>query len=370
MSTPTDPPEFLSAIMQRIPVLQWAPQYNIELFRRDLVAGLTVGVVLIPQGVAYAMLAELPPVYGLYSSLVGLVVYAMLGTSKHISIGPFALVSLLVAETVSTVVPPEETARYVSAVTLLTLMVGCMHLLMAILKLDLSPQPHSNRRHPPRHPLDVAAHCPTRAPRYLAVVAFLSEPVLSGFTSASAVLIASSQLKHLLGLAVPRGNLPSMIHYIITHLHQVNPYALLLGVGGVVLLDVFKKANKKYCPKLPLPEQLFVLIVAGGIGALLSPEQIALVGHVPSGLPPFQPPPITDLSLVTDLLQPTATVGLFAYILAMSIVRTMALKFEYTTNANQVLPSTPLPLPTSTPSYCAGSHHAPFHPMSTMSTRP
>ena len=105
--------------------------------------------------------------------------------------GFHALVSLLIGETVSKVVPPEQTADYVSAVTLLTLMVGVMQLLMAVLRLDV-------------------------------IIAFLSEPVLTGFTSASAILIASSQLKHLLGLAVPRATLPHMLWYIVTHLHQVS----------------------------------------------------------------------------------------------------------------------------------------------------
>ena len=229
---------------RRIPALGWLPKYSMSLLRSDLTAGLTVGVVLIPQGVAYAMLAELQPVYGLYSSLVGLVIYAMLGTSRHISIGPFALVSLLIGETVSTVVSPDQPAEYAAAVTLLSLMVGILQLLMALLRLDI-------------------------------IIAFLSEPVLTGFTSASAILIASSQLKHLLGLSVPRGTLPHMLAYIVTHVHLINPIALALGVGGCVLLDGFKRLNKKWCSKSPLPEQLFVLVVFGAIGALLSPEQAA-----------------------------------------------------------------------------------------------
>jgi len=293
-------------LRRRLPFLSWAEDYSLSLLKFDFIAGLTVGVVLVPQGVAYAMLAELPPVYGLYGPLAGLMVYALFGTSRHLAVGPFALVSLLVAETVSSVVPPEQTAAYVPAVMLLSLMVGVLHLLMALLRLDI-------------------------------IIAFLSEPVLNGFTSASAVLIASSQLKHLLGLPVPRGTLPTMLGFIAMHLHQVNLVALAFGIGGVLVLDGLKRLNKRFCPSLPLPEQLFALVLAGAIGAQLAPEQVHMVGHVPSGLPTFEPPPLTDLDLVRRLLQPAATVGLFAYILAMSIVRTMAIKYEYSTDANQEL---------------------------------
>ena len=121
---------------RRIPALSWLPEYSLSLLYADVMAGITVGVVLIPQGMAYAMLAELPPIYGLYSSLLPLPIYAALCTSRHMSIGPFALVSLLVAESVSEVVPTAHEG-YVGAVMLLSLMIGLLHCLMAALNLGV-----------------------------------------------------------------------------------------------------------------------------------------------------------------------------------------------------------------------------------------
>ena len=95
-----------SWVYRRVPVLHWGSSYTLSLFRQDLIAGVTIGIVVVPQGIAYATLAELPPVYGLYAALVPLPIYAMLGSSRHMSIGPFALVSILVAETITPLMSP------------------------------------------------------------------------------------------------------------------------------------------------------------------------------------------------------------------------------------------------------------------------
>jgi SulP family sulfate permease len=303
-------------------VLSWGSRYSLQLLKRDLVAGLTVGVVLVPQGLAYATLAELPPVYGLYASLVPLPLYALLGSSRHISVGPFALVSILVAETVSTAVHCGEKNRmfcedYVDAVLLLSLMVGLLHLLMAALRLDV------------------------------VVVAFLSEPVLNGFTSASAILIAGSQMKHFLGLPIPRGTLLSKIAFAVQHYRDINPLALATGLGGILMLRAVKDLNTRLCPSVALPEQLLLLVTAictclflfddGGDDPTAAPPPLHLVGAIPSGLPSPHVPRFLDADLVARLIRPALVVGLFAYILSMSIVRTMALRFEYRTDANQEL---------------------------------
>lgn len=261
---------------------KWLPKYTLELLRADVVAGLTVGVVLIPQGVAYAMLAELPPIYGLYASLLPLPVYAMLCSSRHMSIGPFALVSLLVADSVSAVVPPEQTEAYISAVMLLSLMIGLLHILMAALNMGI-------------------------------IIRCISDSVLSGFTSAAAILISTSQLKHLLGIHIPRGSLPPTLLYVFQHLSDVNLAAVGMGAGGVVLLHYSKAWNKKYCPKIPIPEQLILLVLATFVSGLFAldeaPCALKVVGDVTSGLPAFRPPAFS-LDLVVSMLQPALVVGL------------------------------------------------------------
>ena len=341
---------------RRIPALSWLPEYSLSLLYADVMAGITVGVVLIPQGMAYAMLAELPPIYGLYSSLLPLPIYATLCTSRHMSIGPFALVSLLVAESVSEVVPTAHEG-YVGAVMLLSLMIGLLHCLMAALNLGV-------------------------------IVRLISDSVLAGFTSAAAILISTSQLKHLLGIPIPRAPLLSTMWYILAHLPDVNPLALFVGVSGVALLHYLRRLNVLLCPRVHLPEQLILLLLATLISYVLDLEEVVheaptlsalqadlappvapivgdaanataanatatpalalatrtahrwlsleVVGHVPAGLPRLVPPPFSS-ELALSLLKPAFVVGAFSFILSMSIARTFALQYEYATDSNQEL---------------------------------
>ena len=162
------------------PFLDWLYPYDKSNLKGDLSAGLTVGVMLIPQGMAYAMLAGLPPIYGLYASTLPLILYALFGTSRHLAVGPVAMVSLLIATGVSTLAEPGSD-EYIMYAIALALMVGVVQLLMGVLRLGF-------------------------------LVNFLSHPVISGFTSAAALIIGFSQLKHLLGVDLSRSH---FIHEII-----------------------------------------------------------------------------------------------------------------------------------------------------------
>lgn len=195
----------MNFLRRLLPLTSQLSAYGREQLRGDLSAGLTVGIMLIPQGMAYAMIAGLSPIYGLYASLVPLVVYALFGTSRQLAVGPVAMVSLLVAAAVAPIADG-NTELYVGLALLLSLMVGVLQFGLGIARFGF-------------------------------LVNFLSHPVLTGFTSAAAVIIGLSQLKHLLGFDLLRSN---FIHEIlwaaVGRLDEVHALTLLLGVGSIALL--------------------------------------------------------------------------------------------------------------------------------------
>ncbi len=203
--------------MKRIfPILEWLPNYNKSYFKGDLAAGLTVGVMLIPQGMAYAMLAGLPPIYGLYAAIFPIIVYSIFGTIRQLAVGPVAMDSLLVAAGVGALATTGS-EEYITLAILLAFIVGSLLLLMGIFRLGF-------------------------------LVNFLSRPVISGFTSAAALIIASSQLKHLFGLDLGRS---TYLHQTLISLGQnitdTNIFTLIIGLSGVVII----KLIKKYKPAIP-----------------------------------------------------------------------------------------------------------------------
>ncbi|MEL6660620.1 MAG: SulP family inorganic anion transporter, partial [Bacteroidota bacterium] len=162
-----------------LPATEWLKEYSSHQFKGDLAAGLTVGVMLIPQGMAYAMIAGLPPIYGLYASTLPLIIYALLGTSRQLAVGPVAMVSLLTASGIG-VLAEGGTEVYIQLAIVLALMVGLIQFLLGAFRLGF-------------------------------LVNFLSHPVISGFTSAAALIIGLSQLKHLLGVDIARSH----------HVHEI-----------------------------------------------------------------------------------------------------------------------------------------------------
>ena len=155
-----------------LPILSWAPRYDRKDIRSDLAAGLTVGAMLVPQAMAYALLAGLPPEVGLYAATVPVLIYALFGTSRQLAVGPVAIVSLLTASALAPLVQ-EGSAGYLSAAALLALMVGVVHVVLGVGRLGF-------------------------------LVNFLSHSVLVGFTAAAAIIIGFSQAKHILGISIER----------------------------------------------------------------------------------------------------------------------------------------------------------------------
>lgn len=285
-----------------LPFLAWAAIYKRAYVTKDLIAGLTVGIVLVPQGMAYAMIAGLPPVYGLYTALVPVLTYVFLGTSRKVAMGPVAMDSLLVAAALGTFAI-SDLSEYIGLAVVLVLIVGATQLLLGIFRMGF-------------------------------LVNFLSKPVISGFTSAAAIIIMISQLKHLLGISVPNSN---HFHQIATmtlqEMGETNPYDLGLGVLGILIILGFKKWKRNF------PAVLLVVVL--GILAVyffgLGDYGLELVGEVSKGLPSFSLPKITFENF--KMLWPMGVaLALVGYLETISIGKAMEDKSgEETIDANQEL---------------------------------
>jgi SulP family sulfate permease len=283
------------------PALSWLRGYHRIDLRRDLLAGGIVAVMLIPQGMAYAMLAGLPPVYGLYASTLPLIAYVLLGSSRHLAVGPVALISLLVYSGVSPLAEPGS-EQYIHLVLLLTLMVGGMQVLLGLLRVGF-------------------------------FINFFSHAVISGFTSAAAIIILLSQAGHLLGLSVSGGH--SALHLLRDIFGQIGKtHPLTLGVGGITLgiLLFFKWKS----PRFPAP--LMVVIVVTLITHFLNLNQwgLKIVGHVPEGLPELSPPPFSVESLL-QLFPVALTVLFVGFMESVSVAIWIAGKERYAIDLNQEL---------------------------------
>ncbi|MCK0160991.1 SulP family inorganic anion transporter [Allomuricauda sp. F6463D] len=290
-------------MLKRIfPFLSWMKTYNRSLLYSDLIAGITVGIMLVPQGMAYAMIAGMPPIYGLYAALVPQFVYAITGTSRQLAVGPVAMDSLLVAAGIGAM-QFATTEDYISAVIFLTLLIGVVQLLFGFLKMG-------------------------------SFVNFLSKPVISGFTSAAAIMIGLGQLKHILGVALPQS---SKIYQLLGNIFQsfgdVHLLTLVFGVLVILLIIGLKKINKK----LPAPLLIVVLGILAVVLLNLDSKGIKIVGAIPEGLPNFQIPS-GPWNRIGEFLPIALTVALFGFMESISIAKTIEERHpEYEIEANQEL---------------------------------
>jgi sulfate permease, SulP family len=298
----------MNALARLLPLAGQVEGYDRSTFRSDLSAGLTVGVMLIPQGMAYALIAGMPPIYGLYASLVPLVVYGLFGTSRQLAVGPVAMVSLLVAAGVAPLAGGDP-ERYVALALLLALMVGVIQLAMGLLRFGF-------------------------------LTNFLSHPVLAGFTSAAALIIGASQLKHLLGLDLPSSN---QVHQVLAGVmagwRDVHVPTLAIGLGGIVLLVGLRRWNRT------LPGALVLVAIATPLVALAGLEQagVRVVGEIPGGLPspvlpfggsnggPFDP------AAAWALLPAALTIALVGFMESIAVAKVYATRHRYGIDANREL---------------------------------
>ncbi len=285
-----------------VPALSWGKNYRKDWLKGDISAGLTVGVMLIPQGMAYAMLAGLPPIHGLYAVTLPLMVYAILGTSRQLAVGPVAMVSLLTASGVGAIAEI-GTDAFLSLAIVLSLMVGLIQFALGFFRLGF-------------------------------LVNLLSHPVVSGFTSAAALIIGLSQLKHLLGIDLARSH---HVHEIVfsaaERFGEVNWYTLAIGLVGIGLIIGVKKINKAIPG--PLLAVVFGILTVIAIG--LESQGVKIVGTVPDGLPALVLPSFTWAQV--EALIPTAlTISLVGFMESIAVAKAVQKRHqEYEVVPNQEL---------------------------------
>lgn len=284
-----------------LPLFQWLPDYTTEALRGDATAGLTVGVMLIPQGMAYAVIAGVPPIYGLYAGLVPLLVYPLIGSSRHLALGPVSIDMLIIAAGVGAIAQA-GTERYVALAILLTAMVGLLQMSMGAMKLGF-------------------------------VANLLSRPVIAGLTTAASFIIAFSQIGSLLGVELGRSQ---YIHVLLIEAVQNagNTHLLTLGIGTVSI--VLLMGLPRWLPKVP---EALIVVVAGtlaGWGFGLREKGVSVVGSIPQGLPA---PELWALSFsdLNTLLPAAITLALVQFMKDISLDRIFAARHGYTIDANREL---------------------------------
>lgn len=283
-----------------IPASEWLSHYDKSYINKDLVAGLIVAIMLIPQGMAYAMLAGLPPVYGLYAATIPLIVYALFGTSRHLSVGPVALISILTLSSVSTLAKP-GTDEYFALVLLLMVLVGIIQFILGLLRLGF-------------------------------LIHFISHAVMSGFISASAVIIGFSQLNHLLGIKLESNHVFSIIGEVINHITEINIFTLTIGLISTIILLAFKH----FLPKIPGAIIVVILSMLVVYYGQLHMYGVAIVGEVPKGLPSFSLPMINQESVI--LLLPFALmISFIGFMESIAMAKVLATKEKEKINPNQEL---------------------------------
>ncbi len=303
-------------LQQLLPALAWARGYSRETLSDDLVAAVIVTIMLIPQSMAYAMLAGLPPYVGLCASILPLCAYALFGSSRTLAVGPVAVISLMTAVAASEVAA-QGTPEYIAAALLLSLLSGLILLAMAAFRLGF-------------------------------LANFLSHPVISGFISASGVLIAASQLKHILGVKAAGDTLPEILMELSIAIGNINMPTVIIGVSATAFLFWVRGQLKPllrrmgmgprmadFCAKSGPVAAVIASIAAVGLFDLGS-QGVKVVGVIPAGLPPLSLPPF-DHDLWLKLIPGALLISVVGFVESVSVAQTLAAKRRQRINANHEL---------------------------------
>ena len=288
-----------------LPILEWGRGYGGVTLTNDLVAAAIVTIMLIPQSLAYAMLAGLPPEIGLYASILPIIAYALFGTSRALAVGPVAVISLMTLTAASAVAAPGS-AEFIAATLVLALLSGLILIVMGVLRLGF-------------------------------LANLLSHPVVSGFITASGIIIATSQLKSLLGIKASGEALPELITTLIENAKDTNPYTLAIGVIATGFLFWVRKGLKPMLVGFGLAARPADLVAkAGPIVAValsilavitfdLEAKGVKVVGDIPQSLPPFTVP-LFDADLWQRLAVPALLLSIIGFVESVSVAQTLAAK--------------------------------------------
>jgi SulP family sulfate permease len=299
-----------------LPILDWGRCYDRATLTDDMVAAAIVTIMLIPQSLAYAMLAGLPPEVGLYASILPIVAYALFGTSRALAVGPVAVVSLMTLSAASTVAPPGS-AGFIAAALALTLLSGLFLLAMGVLRLGF-------------------------------LANLLSHPVVSGFITASGIIIATSQLKSILGIAAKGDTLPELVTSLIAGAPGLNVPTLVIGACATAFLFWVRKGLKPLLTKAGLAPRRADLIAKSGpiaavavsilavVGFGLDDRGVKVIGQIPQSLPPFTVP-LADIGLWERLAIPALLISIIGFVESVSVAQTLAAKRRQRVDPNQEL---------------------------------
>ncbi|XP_073508364.1 prestin [Phyllobates terribilis] len=317
-----------------LPIMKWLPRYPVkEYLLGDLISGLSTGVMQLPQGLAYALLASVPPVFGLYSSFYPVFLYTFFGSSRHVSIGTFAVISLMIGGVTIRLAPDDKfdivaanvtnateflkkiearDAMRVKVAVAITLLSGIIQLILGILRFGF-------------------------------VAIYLTEPLVRGFTTAAAVHVFISQLKYLLGIHISRYNQPLAVIYsliaVLSNIPATNIATFITGIICVLLLLGAKEINDRFKKKLPvpIPMEIIVVIISTGVSAGLNFKKsydVDVVGNIPTG---FRPPDLPDVSLFSAIFVDSVAIAVVGFSMTISMAKIFALKHGYAVSGNQEL---------------------------------
>ena len=298
------------------PILDWGRTYNGAVFADDFLAALIVTIMLIPQSLAYALIAGLPPEVGLYASIAPLAAYAIFGTSRALAVGPVAVISLMTAAAIDRIADPGS-AEYISAAFTMAALSGGFLFLLGVFRLG-------------------------------ALANFLSHPVIAGFITASGILIAASQIKHILGVGAGGDTMIEMVRELIAAAPAFNAPTLAIGVSSIGFLYWVRGGLKPLLVGIGLPTRaadmaskagpiLAVIATTAAVAVLaLVSRGVAIVGDIPRGLPPLTPPSF-DPELWAKLAVPAALISIIGFVESVSVAQTLAAKRRQRIDPDQEL---------------------------------